>query len=56
VKDPVVHARILDEMLNFARTLNLVNLRVCDSPITGPAGNREFFIAGEAGKVASASP
>ena len=56
VKDPAVHTRVLDEVLACARGLNLTNLRVCDSPITGPAGNREFFLAGENGGKASVPP
>jgi len=45
VRDPELHRRVLAEIEAFGRDLGLTFLGVCDSPLTGPAGNREFFIA-----------
>lgn len=44
VRDPLLHERTLAELENFCRTQGLEVLGRCDSPITGPAGNREFFL------------
>jgi 23S rRNA (cytidine1920-2'-O)/16S rRNA (cytidine1409-2'-O)-methyltransferase len=44
VRDPALHERILGEMEMFCRGLGLEILGRCDSPLTGPAGNREFFL------------
>jgi 23S rRNA (cytidine1920-2'-O)/16S rRNA (cytidine1409-2'-O)-methyltransferase len=44
VKDPALHERVLAEAETFCRVLGLAVLDRCTSPITGPAGNREFFL------------
>jgi 23S rRNA (cytidine1920-2'-O)/16S rRNA (cytidine1409-2'-O)-methyltransferase len=44
VRDPALHRRVLAEIEAFGRGLGLTVLGSCDSPLTGPAGNREFFI------------
>ncbi len=44
VRDPALHQRILTEMEAFCRSCGLAVLGSCESPLTGPAGNREFFI------------
>ncbi len=44
VRDPAVHKRVVDEIAEFARGLNLEIIGTCESPITGPAGNKEFFL------------
>jgi 23S rRNA (cytidine1920-2'-O)/16S rRNA (cytidine1409-2'-O)-methyltransferase len=44
VKNPALHQRVIDEMKTFGLNLGLDVLGVCESPITGPAGNKEFFI------------
>ena len=44
VRDPAVHKRVVDEIVEFARGLNLEIMGICESPITGPAGNKEFFL------------
>ena len=44
VRDPTLHRRVLAEIEAFGRGLGLTLLGSCDSPLTGPAGNREFFI------------
>ena len=45
VRDPAQHARVLDELQQFASTSGLTIDAVLTSPILGPAGNREFFLA-----------
>ena len=44
VRDPEVHRRVLADLEGFCRELGLLVLGTCESPLTGPAGNREFFI------------
>ncbi len=44
VRDPELHRRILAEVEAFCREIGLVVLGSCESPLTGPAGNKEFFI------------
>ena len=44
VRDPALHRRVLAEIESFGRDLGLTLMGSCDSPLTGPAGNREFFI------------
>ncbi|MEY2409777.1 MAG: rRNA (cytidine1920-2-O)/16S rRNA (cytidine1409-2-O)-methyltransferase [Verrucomicrobiota bacterium] len=45
IKDPVVHARVISELQAFASTLpGLRWCEVTDSPLLGPAGNKEFFV------------
>jgi 23S rRNA (cytidine1920-2'-O)/16S rRNA (cytidine1409-2'-O)-methyltransferase len=61
VRDPALHERVLAETASFCRELGLDVLQSCTSPLTGPAGNREFFlclkkqpgggIAGDAGET-----
>jgi 23S rRNA (cytidine1920-2'-O)/16S rRNA (cytidine1409-2'-O)-methyltransferase len=46
ITDPVVHARVLDELRSFVASLPALRwLGETESPLLGPAGNREFFIA-----------
>jgi 23S rRNA (cytidine1920-2'-O)/16S rRNA (cytidine1409-2'-O)-methyltransferase len=44
VTDPEQHHRVLQDMMGFCTGEGLEVLGHCESPITGPAGNREFFI------------
>jgi 23S rRNA (cytidine1920-2'-O)/16S rRNA (cytidine1409-2'-O)-methyltransferase len=44
VREPALHQRVLAEIEAFCRGLGLTVLGICESPLTGPAGNREFFI------------
>jgi 23S rRNA (cytidine1920-2'-O)/16S rRNA (cytidine1409-2'-O)-methyltransferase len=44
VRDPALHRKVLDEIAEFSRGLNLTVLGSCESPILGPQGNREFFL------------
>jgi 23S rRNA (cytidine1920-2'-O)/16S rRNA (cytidine1409-2'-O)-methyltransferase len=43
VREPRVHCRVLHEILQFAATDHLPPHGLTISPITGPAGNREFL-------------
>jgi 23S rRNA (cytidine1920-2'-O)/16S rRNA (cytidine1409-2'-O)-methyltransferase len=44
VRDSSVHERVKTEVIEFATgTLGLRLLGVCDSPLLGPAGNKEFL-------------
>lgn len=44
VRDPLLHKRTLEELSDFCRGIGLDVVEQCNSPITGPAGNREFFL------------
>jgi 23S rRNA (cytidine1920-2'-O)/16S rRNA (cytidine1409-2'-O)-methyltransferase len=44
VRDPAVHRAVLEKVVEQARGLGLRPLDVCRSPLTGPAGNVEFFL------------
>lgn len=44
IRDPVIHKRVVDEIADFTRELGCEILGTCESPITGPAGNKEFFL------------
>ncbi len=44
VKDPAVHERIINEIADFSRKLQLDVEGICASGLLGPAGNKEFFI------------
>ncbi len=45
VRDSAVHERVKTEVAEFATgPLGLWQLGVCDSPLLGPAGNKEFLI------------
>jgi 23S rRNA (cytidine1920-2'-O)/16S rRNA (cytidine1409-2'-O)-methyltransferase len=44
VADPAVHARVIEDMAEFCRGIPLEVRGVCESPLPGPAGNREFFL------------
>jgi 23S rRNA (cytidine1920-2'-O)/16S rRNA (cytidine1409-2'-O)-methyltransferase len=45
ITDPVIHARVLRELEEFASGLRHINWRgVIASPLTGPAGNKEFLV------------
>ncbi|HEU0008247.1 MAG TPA: TlyA family RNA methyltransferase [Verrucomicrobiae bacterium] len=44
ITDPAVHARVLSELESFAAGLPAIRWRgVTESPLLGPAGNKEFF-------------
>ena len=45
ITDPSVHARILREMKNFVATQPQLQWReITESPLLGPAGNKEFLV------------
>jgi 23S rRNA (cytidine1920-2'-O)/16S rRNA (cytidine1409-2'-O)-methyltransferase len=44
VRDPALHAAVLDELEAFAHTIGLAVRARHPSPVLGPAGNREFFL------------
>jgi 23S rRNA (cytidine1920-2'-O)/16S rRNA (cytidine1409-2'-O)-methyltransferase len=44
VRDPEQHLKVMRDMVSFCREQGFAVLEDCESPITGPAGNREFFI------------
>jgi len=44
IKKPEVHQRVIEEMTEFCRGLDLTVVGVVESPLVGPKGNKEFFI------------
>jgi len=44
VRDPGVHARVVEEVTAAAGALGLSRVSMTESPITGTEGNREFFL------------
>ncbi len=45
IRDPAVHARVLDELERFVAEMTDVVWRgVVESPLLGPAGNKEFLV------------
>jgi 23S rRNA (cytidine1920-2'-O)/16S rRNA (cytidine1409-2'-O)-methyltransferase len=44
VRNPDVHKKIIEEIKEFCMGLGLSVIGVCESPLMGPKGNREFFI------------
>ena len=46
IKDPAVHARVLDEICAALTDLGANIMGTMESPLTGADGNREFFVHG----------
>ena len=44
VRDPAVHARVVEAVTASASALGLSRVAMTESPITGTEGNREFFL------------
>ncbi len=45
ISDPAIHARVLEELSGFVASLGGVKWRgVVESPLLGPAGNKEFLV------------
>ena len=44
VRDPIVHARVIEEVADAASKLGLTRAGDTPSPIAGAEGNREFFL------------
>jgi 23S rRNA (cytidine1920-2'-O)/16S rRNA (cytidine1409-2'-O)-methyltransferase len=50
VEDPEQHQKVLRDLRQFCEEEGLTVLGTCESPIRGPAGNREFFLYVRRGK------
>ncbi|MBN1548496.1 MAG: TlyA family RNA methyltransferase [Syntrophaceae bacterium] len=44
VSDPVMHQQTVGDISALCEQLNLEAIATCESPLLGPAGNREFFV------------
>lgn len=44
VRDPVAHEKVIEDVRNTSSDLGLTVSGLCESPITGADGNREFLI------------
>jgi 23S rRNA (cytidine1920-2'-O)/16S rRNA (cytidine1409-2'-O)-methyltransferase len=44
VRNPEVHKKVVEEIKEFCMGVGLSVIGVCESPLLGPKGNREFFI------------
>ncbi|MGZ3594388.1 MAG: TlyA family RNA methyltransferase [Syntrophales bacterium] len=44
IKNPEVHERVIEGIKKFCGELGLSVVGVCESPLTGPKGTKEFFI------------
>jgi 23S rRNA (cytidine1920-2'-O)/16S rRNA (cytidine1409-2'-O)-methyltransferase len=44
IRNPEVHERVIEGIKKFCGELGLSVVGVCESPLTGPKGNKEFFI------------
>jgi 23S rRNA (cytidine1920-2'-O)/16S rRNA (cytidine1409-2'-O)-methyltransferase len=44
VRDSKIHEKVIDEIKEFAHAIGFDVRGVCESPLMGPKGNREFFI------------
>ena len=44
VRDPAVHNEVINDVLEFARSINLVVFGLTHSPIKGPEGNIEYLV------------
>ena len=57
VKDPVVHRRVLEKITNWSQSHGLAIRGLAESPLRGPAGNREFFVyLGQGGQSVEVGP
>jgi len=44
IRNPEVHDKVIEGIKEFSAELGLSVMGVCESPLIGPKGNREFFI------------
>ena len=44
VRDEAMHKQVIEKIARFAREIGLYSMGVVESPLRGPAGNKEFFI------------
>nr|WP_320115566.1 TlyA family RNA methyltransferase [uncultured Desulfuromonas sp.] len=56
VRDEQQHAQVIDKIRQLAETLNCRVCDLCESPILGPKGNREFLIHLKRCLVTNGSP
>jgi 23S rRNA (cytidine1920-2'-O)/16S rRNA (cytidine1409-2'-O)-methyltransferase len=56
VRDPAVHARVIEEVAGAAHRVGLDRVAVVASPIEGAEGNREFLVLFTRRPAASSSP
>lgn len=47
VRNQQVHKEVLEDILNFMKSLSLPIIGLIESPLLGPKGNREFFVVVE---------
>ena len=47
VRDPAVHRDVIEKVSAFVGEQGFRVIGTCDSPLTGPEGNREFFLLGK---------
>jgi len=51
VRDPATHQRVIDTVTTYAVETGFTPAGTIESPLTGPAGNKEFFLYAHRGKV-----
>jgi len=44
VRDTEIHKKVISDIKNFSEEIGFYVLGICESPLLGPKGNREFFI------------
>jgi 23S rRNA (cytidine1920-2'-O)/16S rRNA (cytidine1409-2'-O)-methyltransferase len=44
VRDPAIHEQVIEKVGAFTESIGLISKGVAESPLLGPAGNKEFFI------------
>ena len=44
VRDPEIHKKVTGDIKDFSEGIGFTVLGICESPLLGPKGNREFFI------------
>ena len=45
VREPAKHQKVIEKVADFSRRLGFTPLGVTESPLKGPKGNREYFLA-----------
>jgi 23S rRNA (cytidine1920-2'-O)/16S rRNA (cytidine1409-2'-O)-methyltransferase len=56
VRDPAIHQRVVAEIIAEIEKLGLPVLGSMESPIEGPAGNREFLVAAARQSIGARPP
>jgi len=56
VRDPVVHARVVEQISSLFRDLGFTLQGSMESPIMGPAGNREYLISALRARTPAVAP